>query len=445
MAPIDFARVEAALLARSPESKLDPTLVRIAALMHLLGDPQTAYPVIQVTGTNGKTTTARMIGQLLRGFGLRAGRFTSPHLVSVTERISLDGAPITPERFVEVYNDVAPYLQLVDERQPLRLSYFETLTAMAFVAFADAPVDVAVVEVGMGGTWDNTSVAAARIAVVTPIDLDHTEYLGSTVEAIATEKAGIIAPGSTAVMAAQPAAAAEVLLRRAVEVDAAVAREGMEFGVADRRVAVGGQMIGLQGLGGLYDEIFLPLHGAHMAQNAAIALAAVEAFFGAGAEGRLDIDIVRAAFAAVTSPGRLEAVRSAPTVLLDAAHNPHGMRATVTALGEAFDFGKLVAVVACLDGKDVRGMLAALNPVADQIVVTENSSPRCLPADTLAALAVDIFGAERVTVETRLDDAVDTAIRLAEEDADDFGSIGVLVTGSVITAGDARLLLGGRA
>lgn len=437
----DLDRVEAALATRWPESMLEPSLARIVALVHLLGDPQTAYPVIQLTGTNGKTSTARMIDELLRGFGLRVGRFTSPHLTSITERIAIDGAPIPAERFAEVYDDVAPYLDLVDADQPIRLSYFEVLTAMGYVAFADAPVDVAVVEVGMGGSWDTTSVAHARVAVVTPIGLDHTNYLGDTVAAIAAEKAGIIKPGATAVLAAQPPEALEPLLRRTVEIDASVAREGLEFGVVDRRVAVGGQLIGVQGLGGVYDEIFLPLHGEHQAQNAAVALAAVEAFFGAGAQGRIDPETVRAGFAAVRSPGRLEAVRSAPTVLVDAAHNPAGMRASVAAVGEAFDFHRLVVVVAALGDKDVRGMLELLEPIADEIVVTENSSPRCLPADALAALAVEVFGTDRVTVETRLDDALDNAIRLAEEDADTLGGIGVLVTGSVVTAGDARRLL----
>ncbi len=410
--------------------------------MHVLGDPQRGFPVIQVTGTNGKTSTARMIDELLRGFGLRVGRFTSPHLSSVTERIVVDGVALSPGRFAEVYDDLAPYLPLVDEGQPIPLSYFEVLTAMGYAAFAETPVDVAVVEVGMGGSWDSTSVADAQIAVVTPIDLDHTHYLGPGVADIAAEKAGIIKPGATAVLALQPEPAQEKLLRRAREVDAFVAREGLEFGLVDRRIAVGGQMIAVQGLGGVYDEVFLPLHGAHQAQNAAVALAAVEAFFGAGAQGRIDIDIVRAAFGAVRSPGRLEAVRSAPTTLVDAAHNPAGMRATVAGVAEAFNFQRLVVVLACMADKDIRPMLEALEPVTYQMVVTQNSSPRCLPADDLATIAVDVLGAERITVETRLDDALDAAVRLAEEEVDTLSGSGILVTGSVVTAGEARLLLG---
>jgi dihydrofolate synthase/folylpolyglutamate synthase len=436
-----FGRVEAALRSRWPESKLEPSLDRIRALVDLLGDPQATYPVIHIAGTNGKTSTARMIDSLLGGFGLRVGRFTSPHLTSATERISVDGMPIHRARFVAAFDDVAPYVDLVDKDQPVPLSYFEVLTAMGFVAFADAPVDVAVVEVGMGGSWDSTNVADGRVAVVTPVALDHTRYLGSTVAAIAREKAGIIKPGSIAVLAAQAPEAAEVLLRRAAEVDATVAREGQEFGVLRRGVAVGGQQLVLQGLGGVYDNVYLPLHGAHQAQNAACALAAVEAFFGAGAAGLLDLETVRAGFAGVTSPGRLEPVRSAPTVLVDAAHNTHGMAATVAALSEAFHFRRLIGVVAVLVDKDVRGMLGELQPALDEIVVTQNSSHRRLPADELAALAVEVFGPDRVTVETRLDDAIETAVRLAEE-GDQVGGSGVLITGSVVTVGEARTLLG---
>ncbi|HZB51039.1 MAG TPA: folylpolyglutamate synthase/dihydrofolate synthase family protein [Mycobacteriales bacterium] len=442
----ELARVQAELRERWPESRLDPTLDRIRVLTDLLGDPQRSYPVIHIGGTNGKTTTARIVDALLRGFGLRVGRFTSPDLSSVTERISLEGEPISARRFAETYDDIRPYLAMVDKEQPVPLSYFEVLTAMGFAAFADAPVDVAVVEVGMGGTWDSTNVADGRVSVVTPVALDHTAYLGDTIEEIAGEKAGIIKPDSVAVLAAQPPAAADVLLRRVAEVGATVAREGAEFGVAARSVAVGGQVLTVQGLGGAYDELFLPLHGAHQAENAAVALAAVEAFLGAGAEtGVIDLAVVREALLGVSSPGRLEALRSAPTVLVDAAHNPHGMAATAAALAESFSFRRLIGVVAVLGDKDVGGMLATLEPLLDEIVVTENSSPRRLPVDDLAALAVEVFGADRVAVEPRLDDAIETAVQLAEEGEDQLGGSGVLVTGSVVTAGEARTLLGGGA
>jgi dihydrofolate synthase/folylpolyglutamate synthase len=295
----------------------------------------------------------------------------------------------------------------------------------------------------MGGAWDATNVLHAGVAVVTPIGLDHTEFLGETLAEIATEKAGIIHPGASAILAVQPVEAAAELIRRATEVDAQVARQGMEFGIIERSLAVGGQLITIQGLGGVYEQIFLPLHGEYQAQNAACALAAVEAFFGAGAQaGPLDADIVRAAFAAVRSPGRLEAVRSAPTVLVDASHNPSGMQATVQALAEAFDFRRLVGVVAMLAGKDLRGALEILEPALDEVVISQNSSSRAEPVDDLAAIAVDVFGADRVSVEPRLDDAVETAVRLAEDGADGVVSgSGVLVTGSVVTAGEARTLL----
>jgi dihydrofolate synthase/folylpolyglutamate synthase len=441
----DLARVEGELLARWPETRLQPSLGRISALVDLLGAPHRAYPVVQVAGTNGKTTTARMVDELLRGFGLRVGRFTSPHLQSVRERIVLDGEPVTAERFVETYDDIAPYVQMVDAAGEHPMSFFEVMVGLAYATFAEAPVDVAVVEVGMGGTWDATNVADARVAVVTPVALDHAEYLGPDVGTIAGEKAGVIKPDAVAVLARQQPAALDALVRRAVEVEAVVAREGTEFGVLDRRVAVGGQQLRLQGLGGEYEDVFLPLFGAHQAQNAATALAAVEAFLGAGAAtGTIDVETVRGAFAAVRSPGRLERVRTSPTVLVDAAHNPAGMAATVDAIRESFDFTRLVGVVGVVHGKDVAGMLTALEEVCAELVVTQNSSSRAMPADELGALAADVFGADRVSVSPRLPEALTEAIELAEAGPDDaLGGSGVLVTGSVITAGEARTLLGG--
>ncbi|MFF2650658.1 bifunctional folylpolyglutamate synthase/dihydrofolate synthase [Streptomyces sp. NPDC058045] len=435
--------VEAELAGRWGETKLEPSVSRIAALMDVLGDPQRAYPSIHITGTNGKTSTARMIEALFGAFDLRTGRYTSPHVQSITERISLDGAPIPPERFVETYRDIQPYIEMVDARQDFRLSFFEVLTGMAYAAFADAPVDVAVVEVGMGGSWDATNVIDGTVAVVTPIDLDHTDRLGSTPGEIAAEKAGIIKRGASVVLAQQPVDAAQVLLKKAVEVDATVAREGLEFGVLSRQVAVGGQLLTLRGLGGEYEEVFLPLHGAHQAHNAAVALAAVEAFFGVGSQHArpLDIETVRRAFASVASPGRMEVVRKSPTVVLDAAHNPAGARATAEAVGEVFGFSRLIGVVGASGGKDVRGLLEAFEPIFTEVVVTQNSSHRAMDADALAGVAVEVFGEDRVQVETRLDDALEAAVTLAEEEGE-YAGAGVLVTGSVITVGEARLLLG---
>jgi dihydrofolate synthase/folylpolyglutamate synthase len=441
----ELQRIEAAIFGRRGEGHIHPTNERMQALVELLGDPQRTYRAIHLTGTNGKTSTARMTDELLRAFGLRTGRYTSPHLASVTERIVVDGAPVSDVAFVQGFRELEPYLEVIDGRFDTPLSFFEIVTALAFSIFADAPIEVAVVEVGLGGAWDNTNVIDGEVAVITPIGLDHTQYLGDTVVRIAAEKAGIIKPGAVAVLAAQPPEAAAELLRRAAEVEATVAREGLEFGVVERRIAVGGQFLTLQGLGGTYDEVFLPLHGAFQAQNAASALAAVEAFLGADAtSGPLDLEIVRGAFASVRSPGRLEPVRSAPTILLDAAHNPAGMTASLAAVAEAFQFRRLVAVVGVMADKDVTGMLELLEPAVDELVVTQNSNTRGMSADDLAAAAVPLFGADRVTVEARLDDAIEAGVRLAEETGDDvLAGVGVLVTGSVVTVGEARTLLGG--
>ncbi len=453
----EMALVEAELDRRWPETKIEPSLTRIATLMDLLGSPQQNYPAIHVAGTNGKTSVTRMIDALLTALHRRTGRITSPHLQLATERISIDNAPITPARYVELYRELLPFVEMIDKQSAAAdgpaMSKFEVLTGMAFAAFAEAPVDVAVVETGMGGTWDATNVVDGQVAVITPIGLDHTDYLGPDLTSIAGEKAGIIkrAPESlvprdnVAVIAEQDPEAMEVLLRRAVAVDAAVAREGAEFRVLARQIAVGGQQLELQGLGGVYDEIFLPLHGEHQARNAVLALAAVEAFFGAGAQRRLDIDAVRAGFASVTSPGRLERMRSAPTIFIDAAHNPAGARALAATLTEEFDFRKLVGVVAVLGDKDAGGILAALEPVFDEIVVTSNGSPRALDVETLADLAVQRFGDERVVSAATLPDALETAIAIAEEvgEAGEMVSgAGVVVTGSVVTAGAARALFG---
>jgi dihydrofolate synthase/folylpolyglutamate synthase len=443
----DFRAVEVELDRRWPESRIAPTLDRVAALVDLLGDPQRAYPVVHVAGTNGKTSVSRMIDALLTETGLRTGRYLSPHLQRATERISLDGKPIPVARYAEVFREIEPYVAMVDAAQGdgPRLSKFEVLTAMAFAAFADAPVEVAVVEVGLGGRWDATNVANGTVSVVTPIGIDHVEYLGEEIEGIAAEKAGIIKPGSIAVLAAQDARVAAVLATRCVELGVTVARQGLEFGVLRRTRAVGGQLLRLQGLGGAYDEVFLPMHGAHQADNAAVALAAAEALIGAGAGRPLDAEAVRAAFGGVSVPGRLERVRNAPTVLVDAAHNPHGARALAATVAEEFAFRRLVGVVGVLREKDARGLLTELEPVLHEVVVTAPSSPRALVADELAAIAVEVFGADRVTVETRLDDAVEQALRLAEEDDHDqpgSGVGGVLVAGSVVLAGEARALFG---
>jgi dihydrofolate synthase/folylpolyglutamate synthase len=453
-------QVEHLLDQRWPETKLEPSTTRIAALMELLGSPQRSYPWIHIAGTNGKTSVARMVDALLTAFSRRTGRTTSPHLQSAVERISIDGRPISPATYVETYREIEPFVHLVDQQSEAAggppMSKFEVVTGMAFAAFADAPVDVAVVEVGLGGRWDATNIVDAPVAVITPIGVDHADYLGDTIAEIAGEKAGVIkkqendlVPTDTvAVIARQVPKAMEVLLAQAVRADAAVAREDSEFAVVGRQIAVGGQLLELQGLGGLYTDVFLPLHGEHQAHNAVVALAAVEAFFGAGAQRQLDIDTVRAGFASVTSPGRLERLRSAPTVFIDAAHNPAGAAALAQALQEEFEFRFLVGVVSVMADKDVDGILAALEPALDQIVVTHNGSPRALDVEALAIRAEERFGQERVIAAATLPDAIETATALVEDAVTEgeglggFGGVAMVITGSVGTAGAARTLFG---
>ncbi|OBK21814.1 dihydrofolate synthase [Mycobacterium asiaticum] len=453
-------QVEHLLDQRWPETRIEPSLTRISALMDLLGSPQLSYPSIHIAGTNGKTSVARMIDALVTALQQRTGRTTSPHLQSATERISIDGNPITPAQYVETYREIEPFVQMVDQQSQAdggpAMSKFEVLTGMAFAAFADAPVDVAVVEVGMGGTWDATNVINAPVAVVTPISVDHVDYLGADIAGIAREKAGIItrapegAPDTVAVIGRQLPEAMEVLLAQTVRADAAVAREDSEFAVLGRQIAIGGQVLQLQGLGGVYPDIYLPLHGEHQAHNAAVALAAVEAFFGAGAQRQLDVDTVRAGFAAVTSPGRLERMRSAPTVFIDAAHNPAGAAALAQTLADEFDFRMLVGVISVLADKDVDGILSALEPVLDSVVVTHNGSPRALDVEALALAAQAQFGPDRVLTAENLRDAIDAATALVdasflEEGAHEgemLSGTGIVITGSVVTAGAARTLFG---
>jgi dihydrofolate synthase/folylpolyglutamate synthase len=436
-----YAAAERALLARWPETRLEPSLDRIAAFVELLGEPQRTHPVLHLTGTNGKTSTSRMIDTLIRATGLRTGRFTSPHVESMTERISLDGEPLTEQQFLEAYLDVAGLADLADQDAVHPLSFFEAIVGMAFATFANAPVDVAVVEVGMGGSWDATNVADATVAVILPIAVDHSSYLGSRPVDIAREKAGIIKPGSTVVSAVQSEEVAAVIAERAAEVGATVLWEGRDFGVEHRVPAVGGQMLALRGLRGEYAEVFLPLYGAHQAQNASVALAAVEAFLG---QDPLDADLVKEAFAEVTSPGRLEVIRRSPTIVLDAAHNPHGAQATAEALEDSFLLDPLIGVVGVMADKDYEGVLAAFEPVMAAIVCTQNTTARTMRAEDLAEVARGIFGIDRVYVAARLDDAIDKAATLAEEGGvfgEAIGSGGVLVTGSVVTVGEARRML----
>ncbi|MFM2214965.1 MAG: hypothetical protein RJA88_334 [Actinomycetota bacterium] len=440
ISPEDQARIDAieqALLARWPETRIEPTLERIAALVDILGSPQLTYPTIHIGGTNGKTTTSRMIDSLLFEMGLRTGRFTSPHLESFLERISINGQPIDAKALIFSFNDISAYLDLMDTKFEHPISFFEAITALAFAAFAEHPIDVGVIEVGMGGLWDATNVVDADVSVIMPIGLDHTEYLGETLTEIAQTKAGIIKEGGFVVLAQQEPECAVELLKQAALVGADVAREGIEYSVISRSIAVGGQLLTIQGAKDVYADIFIPLHGKHQASNAAAALVAVEAFFG---DQELDIEAVRAGFANVTSPGRCEVVHRDPTIILDAAHNPHGASALADTIQSEFTFDDVIGIFAPMGDKDVRGILLELEQVMDSIIVTANSSPRAMKVNELELIAAEIFGIDRVFSADSLTEAVDKAIKdsirpLSED------TIGILVTGSVVTAGEARTIL----
>ena len=434
--------LEVDLIRRAPESQIEPSLDRVQAVLDLMGSPEQSFPAIHVAGTNGKSSTTAMIDSLLTAYGLRTGRFTSPHLETIRERIRLDGDMIDAGRLLAAWEDLAPFIVMVESDGGRALTFFEVLTLLAFAAFADAPVSVGVIEVGLGGSWDSTNVITPQVGVVLPVGLDHMDWLGDDLATIASEKAGIIKPGMVVVLAEQEPAADEVLMERAAKVGADVLREGVDFGVIDRQVAVGGQLVTLRGIGGTYEDVFLPMHGEHQAHNAACALVAVEAFLGGGA-GALDGDVVSEGFAAVTVPGRLEIIRRAPAVILDVAHNPQGVQALVDAIESSFAFTRLVGVVGVLNDKDAAGMLAALEPLLTEVVITRSNSPRAIDPDDLGALAADIFGEDRVVIEHDLPDAIERAVTAAE-DSGDLAGVGVLVTGSVTVVGQARALLRSR-
>jgi dihydrofolate synthase/folylpolyglutamate synthase len=440
ISPDDQERIDAiekALLARWPESRIAPSIERIAALVDILGSPQLTYPTIHVGGTNGKTTTSRMIDALLFAHGLRTGRFTSPHLETYLERIAINGHNIDPKELIFSYNDIAAYLDLMDEKFEHPISFFEAVTALAFVAFAEHPIDVGVIEVGMGGQWDATNVVKAGVSVIMPIGFDHMEYLGNTLHEIASTKAGIIKENGFIVLAQQEPEAAKELIRKAAQVGADVVREGVEFSVLSRAVAVGGQLLSIQGVNERYEEIFLPLHGRHQASNAAAALVAVEAFFG---DQPLDIDAVRSGFAAVTSPGRCEVVHREPTIILDAAHNPHGAKALAETLRSEFNFDEIIAVVGVFGDKDAAGIFQELESIVDHVIVTQSSSDRAMASSDVEKIASTVFGVERVYELSNLFEALDKAISdsirsLSEE------TVGIVITGSVVTVGQARTYL----
>ena len=431
--------IENALLNRWPETRIAPTLERIAALVDVLGSPQLSYPTIHIAGTNGKTTTTRLIDSLCFELGMRTGRFTSPHLESFLERISINGEPISAEGMIATYNDIALYLDLIDSKMPNKLSFFEAMCALSFVAFAEFPVDVGIFECGMGGEWDSTNVINAAVSVITPIGFDHMEYLGDTLVKIATTKSGIIKDGSFAVLARQEPEVAQVLMHKAATVDATPIREGIEYSVKSRALAVGGQLISIAGVYGEYNDLFLPLHGAHQAANAATAIAAVEVFAG---ESKLDEEVVREALVNATSPGRCEIVMRNPTVIIDAAHNPHGAVSLKRTLADEFDFDAVIGVVAPMGDKDVEGILEEFENVMNRIIVTRNSSHRAASVDELYDSAIQIFGSERVSKSESLHFAIAEAIEQAKlENAVNDHNTAVVIAGSVVSAGESRAIV----
>jgi len=429
--------VYASLLTRQGEQWVQPRVERTRRVLELLDDPQKTYRVVHVTGTNGKTSTSRMIESIVRAHGLRTGLFTSPHLERFTERIMIDGAPIEDALIADAWDEIEPFVGIVDAELQASgdapLTFFELLTVLAFVAFADAPVDVAVVEVGMGGAWDSTNTADGDVAVIAPIDIDHADKLGETIAEIATVKSGIIKDGAAVVSAEQDAAALAVLQRAAAAKDASLAVEGQQFGLTTQHLAVGGQQIGVRGLAGTYDDLYLPLYGAHQGHNAALAIAAVESLIGGG-EQALATDVVAEGLAEVTSPGRLQLVGVAPTVLVDSAHNPHGARSLVQALGDSFDFDEWGIVLGAFGDKDVAGIIDTLAPVAAHIFATAPDSERAADADTIADIA-EAAGAQ-VTVHPDLADAADAA----REWASGSDRRAVVIAGSVVLAGQALQL-----
>lgn len=431
-----LGEIEQALLDRWPETRIHPTLDRIALLADLLGSPQLSFPTIHIAGTNGKTTTTRLIDSLCQQLGLRTGRFTSPHLESFLERIAINGESISEALMIRTYEEIAPYFELVDQRMANRLSFFEAVTGLAFVAFAEFPVDVGIFECGMGGEWDSTNVIEAKVSVVTPIGLDHMQFLGNSVAEIAKTKAGIIKPGSFTVLARQELDPAQVLLRKCAEVDSIPIREGVEYGVEERALAVGGQLLKIRGVYGEYEDLFLPLHGEHQASNAATALAAVEVFAG---EKALDSNLVREAFATATSPGRCEIVNRNPTIIIDAAHNPHGAKSLRRTIEAEFHFEAVIGVVAMMGDKDSDGILAEFEPIMNEVIVTKNSSHRAATIDELADTAREIFGSDRVSVAPTLVSAISEAVERAA--AAEENQAAILIAGSVISAGEARTIV----
>ena len=432
------AEVEAALVARIPENKLRPRLEPTRRAVELLGDPQRSYRVIHITGTNGKTSTTRFIERLLREHGLRTGRFTSPHLVKLNERMAIDGEPVEDQVLWEVYQDIEPVLDMVDAELiaagDTKLTFFEALAVLGFAVFADAPVDVLVLEVGMGGEWDSTNVADGDVAVFTPVSLDHMERLGNTIAEIAKTKSGIIKPDSIVVSSAQTADALTVVEARAASTAAGFKLLGRDAKVLSAEVVPGGQRITVQGLAGEYRDLFLPLYGEFQAENLATAIMSVEAFLGGGNLAIAD-DVIRVAVADMSSPGRLQIVSNNPLTILDGAHNPGGAESLAKALATHFAAPKTIGIVGVLGEKDAAATLAPLAKSFDHVIVAASSSPRAVAADELAKVAATVFGAENLSVAESVAEAYEIAQTMV------FEGGAIVVTGSLSMVGDMLKLV----
>ena len=426
------------LMKRVPENKIRPRLEPTRRAVELLGDPQRSYRVIHITGTNGKTSTTRFIERILREHGLRTGRFTSPHLLKFTERMAIDGEPVSDEVLYGVYVDIEPILEMVDQELAAQseapLTFFEALSVLGFAVFADAPVDVLVLEVGMGGAWDSTNVADGDVAVFTPIGLDHMDRLGNTISEIAETKSGIIKSGSLVVSSNQTADALQVLKRVSGEKAEGHFLLGEDFSVEFHEATSTGQRVMISGLAGRYGPYEAPVFGIHQSTNLAVAIAAVEAFLGGGQVPIAD-DVLRSAVADLSSPGRLQLVRTDPAILLDGAHNPAGAKTLATSLMSEFSERPLVGLLAVLSDKDVAGVVSELSGCFQNVVATSSSSNRSLDAQALEAIAKDHSGAITESAPN-----VISGLERARSIAREIDGM-VVVTGSISLVGDVLQIL----
>jgi len=407
---------------------IQPGLDRIAGLMKLMTDPQRSYPVIHVAGTNGKTTTVRMITALLEAHGLRIGAFTSPHLRAIEERFYVAGHDLDHAGFVDAVADVAPFVELFEQTEQTSVTYFEVTAALAFQTFAAAGVEVAVVEVGLGGRLDATNVVDADVSVVTGIALDHMSYLGSTIGEIAAEKAGILKEGGMLVTGPLAAAAEGAFTAQVAATGSVWHRFGADFGPEDAVKAVGGWQSDFQGLRGRYDEIVVPLHGRHQVDHLATSVAACELFFGR----ELDSEAVRSGAADVKSPGRIEVVGRSPLILIDGAHNEESIEGLAEALQSEFPPAHWVLVIGVRGDRDLEKLMGPLRGLVGRVIATQPADKKAIPAEEVAAIAIDVFGTE-VPVEVVA--PVSQAITEAIDRAGETGS--VVVTGSLYVVGEA--------